>query len=303
MAASPRTALLACAAVALAAGGFLTALEVSGEQGRRGSTSVGNPNDGSLVNGAKLPAAGPGFYSNPARPNATAIFGTDEMIHTLTAAGASVEARAPGARLFVNDIGFRLGGTISHHGSHEAGRDADLLFYAFDASGAVADPVCVRFDGEGKARRTRRAARDGGVDDGLVFDDQRNWLVVRALVEDDEANVQRIFVAETLRARLLQYAATHDEPAWVVERAGDLMCEPETPHDDHFHVRIYCTAEDYRLGCRDTWPLFPWYRTALAALGLSDPQLRPPARSAPRSRAPVVSKRPPRPRPGRLWCP
>lgn len=298
MTASRRSWPVAFAAVALAAVGVVTALEVSGEQGRRRSTSVGHPNEGSIVDAAKLPAAGPGYFSNPARPNATAIYGTDEMIRALTTTGADVEARAPGARLFINDISFREGGEISHHGSHEAGRDADLLFYAFDAAGAVADPICVRFDGEGRARRPGRSAPDGT----LIFDDQRNWLVVRSLVENDAARVQRIFVAEVIRARLLEWAAAHGEPAWAIERAGDLMCEPETPHDDHFHIRVYCTAEDYRLGCRDTWPLFPWYRTELAALGLTDPQLRPPLRRGPRPRAPA-SKRPPRPRPGRLWCP
>jgi penicillin-insensitive murein DD-endopeptidase len=298
-----RTALGVFAA-ALALMTVLDSHEVSGERRRRASTSLGSPNDGSLRDAARLPASGLGFYSNPARPNATAIFGTDEMIDALVTAGADVEARAPGAKLFINDIGFESGGAISHHGSHEAGRDADLLFYTLDADDAVIDPLCVPFDAEGKASLTRRSTLKGTrVTETRTFDDRRNWLVVRSLVENRRAAVQRIFVAERIRARLLVYAADQGEPGWIIERAGDVMCQPETPHDDHFHVRIYCSAEDYRLGCRDTWPLFPWYRTELAALELIDPQLRAPLRSASHRRSPPASARPSHPVTGRLWCP
>jgi penicillin-insensitive murein endopeptidase len=303
MAATPARSTARAVTTALALVAALGALDAMGERGPRRSTSRGNPNDGSLQDAARLPTSGPGYLSNPARPNAEAIYGTDEMIGALTSAGAAVEARAPGARLFVNDLSFREGGTISQHASHESGRDADLLFYSFDAAGAVADPLCIPFGDDGTARVSRRASKGSVAEEARVFDDRRNWLVVRSLVENAEAKVQRIFVAETLRSRLLAHAAESGEPAWIVERAGDLMCEPETPHDDHFHVRLFCTADDYRQGCRDGWPLYPWYRTELAALGLTDPQLRPPLPSRPRRRARADPARPPRPRPGRLWCP
>jgi hypothetical protein len=42
-----------------------------------------------------------------------------------------------------------------------------------------------------------------------------------------------------------------------VKLAGDLMRQPGgvPPHDDHFHVRIYCAREDLLDGCRNLGPL------------------------------------------------
>lgn len=279
---------------------LMATVEVSGERGR-GSVSIGHPNKGKLWNGARLPEKGRGFYSNPARPNGTAVWGTDEMIDLLKTVGAEVDGRAPGATLYINDIGFFEGGRISHHHSHRAGRDADLLFYMFDVRGEVAAPVCIPFDGEGRATWDSGTPADPSDDQEMVFDTRRNWAVVRSLVEHDEGNVQRIYLSEALRELLLGHARDHGEPAWVIERADELMCEPGSPHDDHFHVRIFCSAEDYRRGCRDAWPMYPWRRTELALLGIPSPKLvrSSRGRSSKRTHGP-----PPRPPEGeRLWCP
>jgi len=287
------------AAAGVVAVSLLFAVHATGERRRRDSVSMGSTSNGSLINGAKLPESGVGFFSNPERPNATAVYGTDELIAALVKAGADVETRAPGARLFINDIGFAEGGPIAHHASHRAGRDADVLFYMLDAGGEVVAPKCIPFDRDGHATWGHGTPNDATDDEQRVFDDQRNWAVVRSLVEGSKARVQRIFVAEWIRARLLRYALEHDEPGWVVERAGDVMCEPSSPHDDHFHVRVFCTVDDYRRGCRDMWPVYPWRRTELAARGLIDPVL-----SRPRTRG--GHRRPsgpPRKTPGRLWCP
>jgi penicillin-insensitive murein endopeptidase len=277
-------------------------LDAVGQHRRPGSVSIGEPNEGKLLRGARLPQRGRGFYSNPKRPNAGAVYGTDETISVLTLAGADVDRQAPGATLYINDISLPEGGSIPHHGSHRVGRDADLLFFAFDGAGAVAEPVCIPFDAGGKAVWDRGTPRDPSDDEPRVFDVRRNWLVVRSLVEDPDGNVQRIYVAEHIRTLLLSHAREAGAPAWTIERAGDLMCEPGPPHDDHFHVRLFCTAEDYRLGCRDKWPLYPWRRTELARVGLTDPRLVVPEKR--RSRGPVRRPAgPPSKSPGRFWCP
>ena len=263
-----------------------------------GSLSLGNPNDGSLVRGVRLPDRGPGFYSNPHSPNPDAKYGTDETIRAIARVGLDLERWAPGATLYVNDIGFREGGPISRHQSHRAGRDADFLFYMNDLAGNVARPKGVRFDGSGAGTWNAGTPADPSDDRRLVFDTRRNWLVVRSLLENDDARLQRVFVSEGLRSLMLDWARENGEPDWVLERAADVMCEPATPHDDHFHIRLFCTADDYRQGCRDTWPLYPWRRTQLAARGLLEVELG--------LRPPTKSGRPARPRlntPGRLWCP
>ncbi len=274
--------------------------DASGERGRPGSISRGTPNKGELIHGRRLPEKGRGFYSNPKRPNQTAVFGTDEIIRMLVDAGADLDRWAPGATLYINDISFAEGGPIPHHASHRAGRDADLMFFSLDADGDVAEPICIPYDAEGRAVWDNDTPADPSDDEPRTFDVRRNWLVVRSMVENDEANVQRIYVAEHIRALLLDYARAHDQPTWVIERAGDMMCQPGPPHDDHFHVRIFCSAEDYRQGCRDKWPMFPWRRTELAQLGITDPRL---TRPRLRRRRPRESPHPPAPMSGRCWCP
>ena len=100
------------------------------------STSIGGPSDGRLEGGVPFPKRGPGVMLNPRRLNKDSYYGTVEMIQALVRAGAVVDAALPGGYpLVVNDIGFAEGGPIPHHGSHQAGRDMDVLFYLLDREG------------------------------------------------------------------------------------------------------------------------------------------------------------------------
>jgi penicillin-insensitive murein endopeptidase len=267
----------------------LAAGRAPGEQGR-GAVSLGNSNEGRLENGIRIPERGPGYVAT-AGVNQDAKWGTEELVGAIEAIAAEVARQAPGSNLVVGDLGFREGGEIPHHQSHQAGRDVDLLFYMADKAGAPVRSRAVRFDAAGKG-----ALEDGGE---VRFDVARNWLVLRELVESRDAGLQRVFVAERLRSLLLTHAEAAGEPAWIIERAGEAMCEPAVPHDDHFHVRLFCTAEDYRRGCRDTWPIYPWRRTELAPLGIVDVETAPPQpRKASWKRRYVR-----RVTPGRVWCP
>jgi len=42
-----------------------------------------------------------------------------------------------------------------------------------------------------------------------------------------------------------------------------------SPHDDHMHVRLFCSAEDIAAGCIDGSPMMPFRRQALKKLGAS----------------------------------
>ena len=48
---------------------------------------------------------------------------------------------------------------------------------------------------------------------------------------------------------------------------GHLACQPNFPHDDHFHIRFYCAPDDIKAGCEDTKPFFPWHLSYLRAQG------------------------------------
>lgn len=282
------------------------------------STSIGSPNEGRLEGGVSLPARGEGFMLNERRINVDSFYGTTEMIGAIQRAAAVVAREAPGSTLVVNDIGFREGGDIPHHGSHRSGRDADILFYLTSPQGepVASRGVVIEPDGTGDDFKD---LADGSDDEPVKLDVRRTWRFVRALVEDPEALVQRIFVAEHVRTMLLAEGARVRAPRFALERAGDAMCQPTPPHDDHIHLRLFCTAEDMRAGCLDGYPMYPWRRRELAAAGIDEPAMAG-RRREPRVRTPRSAEPPPimhrkvrelleRRRawsgpvhPGRAWC-
>ncbi|MDB4989213.1 MAG: hypothetical protein JWN04_4391 [Myxococcaceae bacterium] len=230
------------------------------------STSIGSPTNGRLEGGLGLPLFGPGFRHNDKRSR-EARFGTVELVRAIVTAADVVARALPGGELVVNDIGLPQGGAISHHGSHRAGRDADILFYLLDdkeqplaSVGAPIDPEGVGFD--------YKDLTDPSDDVRVHFDAPRTWRFVQALLEGPDSQVQRIFVVEHLRTRLLVEAErSHAAPA-LIARFAELTCQPSYPHDDHLHVRWFCSAEDLRAGCEDAVPLYPWREAQLRAAGV-----------------------------------
>lgn len=230
------------------------------------STSVGSPTNGRLRGGVALPLMGPGYRFNDRRSR-DARFATVEVVRAIMRAAAAVANDLPGGELIVNDLGLEGGGPIAHHGSHRAGRDADLLFYLLDAAGRPISSVGAPLDpsGEGDDYKDLSTPDD---DVHVRLDVPRTWRFIRALLEDPEAEVQRIFVVEHLRARLLAEAERSRAPQQVVARFAEVTCQPSYPHDDHLHVRWYCSSEDLREGCEDAPPLYPWREQTLRAQGV-----------------------------------
>jgi len=284
------------------------------------STSIGGPNDGRLEGGVPLPWRGEGFVLNERRINPDSYYGTTEMIGAIERAAAVVAREMPGSTLVVNDIGFREGGEIPHHGSHESGRDADILFYLTSPRGEPVASRGVVIEPNGTGMDFKDLA-DPADDEPVKMDVRRTWRFVRALVEDPEALVQRIFIAEHVRTLLMAEATRARAPRFAIERAGDAMCQPSPPHDDHIHLRLFCTAEDMSAGCRDGYPMYPWRRRDLAAAGIPEPLMADRPRREPRDRRVAAAEEPrpvmhrkvrellerrktwaPTPHPGRPWC-
>jgi penicillin-insensitive murein endopeptidase len=231
------------------------------------STSIGGPSTGQVRGAVALPDKGRGFYHNPNRPY-EARFGTVELVQSIMRAAARLDDEMPGSVLVVNDLGLRDGGPIRQHASHQAGRDADILFYSVDSQGQPLPSVGVPIDPKGEGTDFKDLA-DPSDDQPVALDVARTWRFAAALVEVAADNLQRIFIVEHVRSMLLAEAArVHADPA-IVQRFADVTCQPEAPHDDHMHVRLFCTPEDMALGCRDGVPNYPFRVAALSALGLS----------------------------------
>lgn len=210
------------------------------------SVSFGPAYDGALVDAVKLPASGSGYFTPPKWQARGLRYGTDELVSALIYIGRRVAAEAPGAAFGIADLSRARGGPSAWHHSHQTGRDADLMFFATDADG---NPVRLarmpHFGLDGTA-----VTKSGRI---LHFDVHRNWLLVRAIIENPMAQVQYIFIAEWLKARLLAHAAELGEPTWLLVAASYILHQPSDSlaHDDHMHVRVYCAQSDLSLGCRD----------------------------------------------------
>lgn len=231
----------------MAMAGWLGACAPTVPSGR--SVSVGTTSRGFIRGAVALPPQGPGFrfVRDPA-----AAFGTARMVAFLQRVAKTVKERAGrGPDVRVGDLSLDGGGKIEGHGSHRAGRDADVLYFARGASGQLADVGAMRFDRFGKGEL------DGA---RYTFDTARNWAMVRAMLTDPEVEVQWIFCSHGLKVLLIEEALAQGEDLELVRRAAWILHRPGNarPHDDHLHVRIFCTAEERALGCIDGAPDWDW---------------------------------------------
>jgi penicillin-insensitive murein endopeptidase len=210
------------------------------------------PSRGVLVDGAQL------------RPDAEGLrwlrgndrhWGVPRFTAAIERAAARVGRERPGGRLTAGDLSAPTGGgPLSGHLSHRSGVDADLLFYVTTLGGTPVDsPGFVHVGADG-------IAEDEAHDRWLRFDVERQWLLVRALVEDPEARVQWIFVSDVVQAMLLEWALARGDSPEIVRRAQSVMLQPHPGgvHDDHIHVRTSCSPDEMAVGCDPIGPRRPW---------------------------------------------
>jgi penicillin-insensitive murein endopeptidase len=241
------------------------------------SLSVGSPTEGHLQGSVALPLEGKGFRFNPNR-NPDRRHGTVEMVQSLVRAAAVVDDALPGGLLTFGDLSMPEGGQIGGHASHRAGRDVDVMFYLLDdETGESMASKMIPLEPDGTGVDFKDLTK--GDDDVTVrLDVPRTWKFMEALVTDEHARINRIFVVEHVRTMLLAHAKKIRAPKAARERFGHLTCQPGFPHDDHAHIRFYCAPDDIRGGCLDTKPIFPWHEKVLADAGV-EPQLAGPRKT------------------------
>lgn len=213
------------------------------------SVSIGKPSGGGLIDGVRLPDAGEGYKTQEVWRLRGNRYGTDEIVDLVTGVGRRMAREVTGVKLVVADLSSPRGGAAhTWHRSHQSGRDVDLVYYMRDKDGKPfeADAMHV-FDRHGRAT-------DGT---GLTVDVPRTWMLVRELVMAPEAPVQFIFMYEPIAASLIAHATQIGEPEAVIARARKTLKQPgdSARHDDHLHVRVYCSDRDRDLGCVDIGPM------------------------------------------------
>lgn len=215
------------------------------------STSSGLPWDGRLLRAVRL------RMSTLLRPIADYaqggnFYGTQELVTLLERTAKGLATRWPGTALALGELSGPRGGKLDGHHSHRSGRDADVSFIMRNEQGQTARFLrFVAFGSEGVGLSTRQP---------LYFDDVKNWALVSSMLRDPEARVQYLFVAQTIRTRLLVEGHRQGESDEFLRAAAAIMVEPKErhKHDNHFHLRIYCPRDD-RPACHDSAPYWPWY--------------------------------------------
>ncbi len=200
--------------------------------------SVGTAQNGYLLGGLPV-AESPTLRILPQTRARGFYFGTAELVSLLERSAQAVAADYPQSTLRLGNLSRDGGGDIAPSHSHNSGRDADVLFFAFDRNGSDAAPAnFVHFDDNGLSDSPDPGRWD--------FDTARNWALVRRWLTDPDVVVQWIFVSVPLRNRLLDYALRAREPQSLRDRAMHVLVQPRdsSPHADHFHIRIACPADD-----------------------------------------------------------
>jgi len=216
------------------------------------SVSYGPSQFGSVIGGVRLPERGVGYWTPPRWEKRGIRYGTDELVSMLVHMGRELDREKPGMVMSVADLSPERGGPSAWHRSHQTGRDVDLVFAIRDADGNPRLPDEMRrFNADGQsfvAGKTPKLTTPV-----YQFDDAANWLVIKALLENPIAEVQYVFISDDLKQRLLDHATATGERRELIERASYLLHQPSDsqPHDDHMHVRIYCSPTDRSLGCLD----------------------------------------------------
>jgi len=214
--------------------------------------SIGTANRGVLADGAELPRDGDGLCW--LRDN-DRHWGLPRFTDAIARAARGVANERPGARLYAGDLSTRRGGgPLPPHFSHRSGVDADLLFYVTTLAGTPVDsPGFVHFGADGIARDDRSQR-------WLRFDVEREWLLVKALVEDPQARIQWIFVSDVVQALLIEWAIARGDSTETIRRAEEVMLEPHPGgvHDDHLHVRTSCSPDEMVAGCEPSGPRRAW---------------------------------------------
>lgn len=190
--------------------------------------SVGTPSNGRLVDGVRLPPEGEGYRS--IRQGRGRFYGTGRLVAAVEWTAAAVHSAQPSAPpISLGDLSAKNGGDVSHHASHENGRDVDVLLAWKDADGK---PV---FADEFVSLPARGSVSYGGKK--ISFDAARTWLIAKTLASNPYAKVTNAFLDQKLINAVLDHAAKAGESKSDIAKVSRML-QHWPNHTNHIHVRV-----------------------------------------------------------------
>lgn len=231
------------------------------------SQSIGTYNNGCLRGANVLPWQGSGYQVM--RLSRHRYYGHSVLIRFIQQLGMEVADRKLGT-LLIGDLGQPRGGpTLSGHRSHQTGLDVDIWFL-----------LSAQATNRLLTANERELWNASSVVDALAETvDYRQWSLNHEKILELAARhpeVDRIFVNPSIKQELCKHksAISHE---WL----GKIR--PWWKHDDHFHIRLKCPANNPNCEEQDTLPAgdgcdasLAWWFSAEAKAPAKKPATLPP---------------------------
>ncbi|MBQ9394721.1 MAG: HEAT repeat domain-containing protein [Proteobacteria bacterium] len=217
------------------------------EQGH--SFSIGDTRDGYLVNGHPLPIPGNIVRQLPVQYERGIAYATEDFIKLVTDTAAAMQKKYPGTVMYLGNMSNREGGDIPYSVSHNSGRDGDIGFYYLTEKGKFAHPKNLY-----KLRKNLTVNTPDGV---LTFDLEKNTTLIELLLTHPKINVQFIFLAKYIRSAIHKELINRGASEDLLARFEETV-QVQAAHNDHFHIRTYCSNSDICAGCIDKSIIHAW---------------------------------------------
>lgn len=184
-----------------------------------GPTEIfGGYNNGCIAGAKTLAISGPGYEVLHTSRNR--FYGHENLVEMLEQAGAHFDGKSP---IMYGDLGQPRGGRMpGEHASHQMGLDVDVWLLhvsKWDESYRETLEPVILVNSDGKT-----------LNPNLWRDEYGEWLKWFS----QKPEVERIFVNAAIKKHL---CIQHKEANWLIK------LRPWFGHDEHFHVRLRCPAD------------------------------------------------------------
>ena len=203
------------------------------------STCFGTISNGRLENGVALPPSGPNYSSYSA---AAALIGRTYVHSTvrdvMLATYQALERAAPGKRFVYGETGWKAGGRIKPHRTHQNGLSVDFMVPVVDASGRSVPLPTHALNRYGYDLEFDAAGRYGelSIDFAAVAE---HLYRLDAAARAKGIRIARV-IFDTAYLPVL-FATAHG--AHLKQNVPFMKARPWVRHDEHYHV-------DFALRCK-----------------------------------------------------
>lgn len=218
------------------------------------SFSIGDTRDGYLINGQTIPMPGNTVRQLPVQYERGIAYATHDFVKLITDTAAAMQKKYPGTVLYLGNMSNREGGDIPYSVSHNSGRDGDIGFYYLNEKGKFAHPQNLY-----KLRRNLKVNTPDGM---LTFDLEKNTTLIEILLTHPKIHVQFIFLAKYIRSAIHRELINRGASEDLLARFEETV-QVQAAHNDHYHIRIYCSDDDICAGCIDKSLIHAWHEDPL----------------------------------------